>query len=297
MVMKALGFARGLSPRAEARPSSKPVGVVLTFALCLVACPPAYAWGPAAHRIINTWAVETLPPEVRGFFEANRQFLVDHSNDPDAWIQKDRYERKRHFIYLDKYGLFPYLNLPHSFQRAVTQHGSGRINRDGLLPWHIGEYSLRLTNALKAHNLEEAKLAATALGHYVADAHNPLHTTQNFDGHLSGQTGLASRFGVRLVDRYTNFLIFHSDEAAKIDDPTEYAFEIVLEAHTWVNHIILADRRSLEGLVDFNDDYLDRFYTQVGSIAMRGMNAAARDTGSYWYTAWLNAGRPAVPGR
>lgn len=295
--MRAPGFERGLNLKAAAKSFSLSARVAVALLGWLFACPPAYAWGPTAHRLVNSWAVQALPPEIRSFFEANRQFLIDHANDPDAWMLKDRYERKRHYIYLDKYGIFPYLNLPHSFKRAVEQYGSGRINRDGLLPWQIGEYSLRLTNALKARNWEEAKQNAAVLGHYVADAHDPLNTSQNFDGQLTGQTGLASRFGIRLIDRYTNFFIFRPDEATKIDDPTEYAFQAVLEAHTWVDHIILEDRRSLEGLADFNDDYFDRFYSQVGSAAMRQINAAAHDAGSYWYTAWLNAGRPALPGR
>ncbi len=255
------------------------------------------AWGPTAHRLVNSWAVETLPFEIRGYFEANRQFLIERANDPDDLVKKDRYEVKHHYIYLDKYGHFPYPSLPHSFPRAVEQFGSGRVNRDGLLPWHIGAYSLRLTEALKAHNWEKVKQDAAALGHYVADAHDPLNTTQNFDGQLTGQAGLASRFGVQLVDRYSNFFIFRPQDAVKIDDPTEAAFQICLEAHTWVEHIILADQRSLEGLSGFNEDYLDRFYSAVGASAMRQLNAAAHDLSSYWYTAWLNAGRPALPGR
>ncbi len=272
------------------------VVVALALAFWLLSCRLACAWGPTAHRLLNTWAVQTLPPEIRGFFEANRQFLIDHANDPDEWMKKDRYERMRHYIYLDKYGLFPYLSLPHLFRAAVERYGSG-INRDGLLPWRIGEYSLRLTNALKAQNWEEAKLDGAALGHYIADAHDPLNTTQNFDGQLTGQRGLAVRLGVSLIDRYTNFFMLHPEDAAKIDDPTEHAFQIALEANTWVARIILEDRRSLEGLKDFNDDYFDRFYTQVGSAVTQEINAAAHDVGSYWYTAWLNAGRPAPPAR
>ncbi len=179
----------------------------------------------------------------------------------------------------------------------MEAYGSGRVNRDGLLPWQIGEYSLRLTEALKAHNWDQAKLDAAVLGHYVADARDPLNTTQNFDGQLTGQEGLANRFGVRLIDRYTNFFISRPEAAIKIEDPTENAFQICLEAHTWVEQIVLADRRSKEGLRDYGDDYSDRFYTQIGAVAMQQINRAAHDSGSYWYTAWLNADRPELPTR
>ncbi len=246
---------------------------------------------------MNNWAIETLPPEVRSFFEANRQFIVEHASDPDEWMKRDRYERNRHYIYLDKYGVFPYLNLLHSYRAAVNRYGKSRIGRDGTLPWQVGEYSLRLTNALKAQNWDEAKLDAAVLGHYVADAHDPLHTTQNFDGQLTEEAGLELRFAGRLVEQYSKFFMFHADQAVKIGDPTEYAFGMVLEANTWVDRIILADRQSRENLPGYNDDYLDHFYRQVGSTAMQELNDAAHDAASYWYTAWLNAGRPALPSR
>jgi hypothetical protein len=270
--------------------------LVALLALWLVIVQPVEAWGPTAHDIVNTWAIQTLPSEMRGFFEANRQFLVEHANDPDMWIRKDRYERKRHYIYMDKYGMFPFLGLPHSFKQAVEKYGSGRVNRDGVLPWQVGEYSLRLTTAFKSRNWEQAKLEAAVLAHYVAEARDPLHVTQNFDGQLSGQPGLADRFEIHLLDRYSKFFILHPEDAAKIDDPTEYAFQTCLEAYSWLDSIILADLRARQNLPDYTDEYFDRFYSQVGEGVMRAINGAAHDAGSYWYTAWLNAGKPALPG-
>ena len=271
--------------------------LVAVLALCLLAVRPLAAWGPTGHDIVNTWAIQTLPPEMRGFFEANRQFILEHANDPDAWMAKDRYERMRHYIYMDKYGIFPFLELPHSFKQAVGQYGSGRVNRDGLLPWQVGEHSLRLTEAFKSRNWDQVKLEAAALAHYVADAQDPLHVTKNFNGQLTGQTGLTDRFDIRLLDRYSKFFILHPEDATKINDPTEYAFQTCLDAYTSLDFIILADLRAREGLPDYTDEYYDRFYSQVGSIVMKAINTAAHDAGSYWYTAWVNAGKPALPGR
>jgi hypothetical protein len=274
------------------------IGRLVTMpALWLLIVHPVAAWGPTGHDIVNTWAIPTLPSEMRTFFEANRQFLVEHANDPDVWINKDRYERKRHYIYMDKYGIFPFLGLPHSFKQAVEQYGSGRVNRDGVLPWQVGEYSLRLTEAFKSRNWDQVKLEAAVLAHYVADAHNPLHVTRNFDGQLTRQTGLADRFEIRLLDRYSKFFILHPEDAVKIDDPTEYAFQTCLEAYTGLDSIVLADLRAREGLPDYTDEYFDRFYSQIGATVMKAINEAAHDAGSYWYTAWLNAGKPGLPGR
>jgi hypothetical protein len=267
------------------------------LALWLTLTGSTLAWGPTVHDIVNTWAIYTLPPEIRPFFENNRQFLVEHANDPDEWMKKDRYERKRHYIYLDKYGVFPYPALPHVYQRATEQFSSGRINRDGVLPWQIGDFSLRLTKAMKAGNWEEVKSDAAALAHSVADAHDPLHTTQNFDGQLTQQTGLAARFEIRLPDRYSKFFIMHPQGAVKIDDPTDFAFQTCVEANIWVDLVVWSDVHAREGLPDYTDEYFDRFYDQIGQTLVREINAAAHDAGSYWYTAWLNAGRPQLPAR
>ena len=270
---------------------------IALLALWLLAVHPAAAWGPMGHDIVNTWAIQTLPAEMRGFFEVNRQFIVEHANDPDLWIKKDRYERKRHYIYMDKYGIFPFLDLPHGFKQAVEQYGSGRVNRDGVLPWQVGESSFRMTEAFKARNWDQVKLEAAVLAHYVADAHDPLHVTRNFDGQLTSQTGLEDRFDTRLLDRYSKFFILHPDDAVKIEDPTEFAFQSCLDAYASLDSVILADMHAREGLPDYTDEYFDRFYSQIGDTVMRAINEAAHDAGSYWYTAWLNAGKPVLPGR
>ncbi len=257
----------------------------------------ALAWGSGANRLAVRWAVDTLPVSIRKYFIAHRPYLLQHVNDPSQWMKKDRYERMRHYIFLDHYGMFPYLDLPHSYQAAVGEYGAGKIKANGVLPWQIGEYSLKLTEAMKAGKWDDVREDAAALAYYVADAHDPLHTTENYDGQLTGQAGLAERFGTQLFDRYSHFFIFRPDDAVKIEDPTQHAFEMVLESHTWVDQIILADRSALGSLPGYNGDYFDRFYSIVGSTVMREISSAAHDIGSYWYTAWLNAGRPPLPGQ
>ncbi len=256
---------------------------------------PALAWGPQAHRLADDWAIGTLPPNLRNYFQENRNYILAHANDPAEWMKKDRYEQMRHFIFLDKYGIFPYLELPHSYKAAVAKYGQGHITRNGVLPWQVGEYSLKLTNAFRARDWNQVRQDCAALAFYVADAHDPLHTTQNYNGQLTGQTGLELRFGGELVDRYSHFFMFRPADASEISDPTEYAFQMVLEAHTWVDQIILADVLALDALPGYTDDYFDRFYSRVGSTAMREISEAAHDIGSYWYSAWINAGRPELP--
>lgn len=262
------------------------------FVFLFLVVSPAFAWGPKAHLLVTRWAMQTLPAPLQGYFEAYRQDILDHVNDPDAWMAKDRFEQPRHYIYLDTYGRFPYLRLPHSYKAAIRLYGAKKVGQSGTLPWQIGEFSLRLTDDMRQHKWTQARTDAAVLGYYIADANDPLDTTQNYDGQLTGEAGLAARFGVNLIDRYQNFILFRPHPAEKIGDPTEFAFDTILEANTWVDNILLADRRALDDLPDYNDDYYDRFYSAVSPIVMRQLSGAAHDIGSYWYTAWLNAGKP-----
>ena len=85
------------------------------------------------------------------------------------------------------------------------------------------------------------------------------------------------------------------NDATVINDATAHAFDNCLNAHSWLENILLADIRARAGLSDYTDDYYDRFYNQVGSTLIRQLSDAATDVGSYWLTAWANAGRPAMP--
>jgi hypothetical protein len=253
------------------------------------------AWGRGGHRLVVNKAVDTLPPGIREFFDTNRNFLLQHVTDPLDVIAKTPAERHNHFIALDKYGRFPFETLPRDYKAAVTKFGKTKLEANGLLPWQIGVYSKKLTEALKDGKWEEAKLDAAILANYVAEAHDPFNTTDNFDGHLSGQPAVNERFGTTLIDRYSSFFPMRPNDAFFISDPTDRAFEACLGSHSWLETILLADRNARRGENSFTDEYYDRFYNQAAAILIRQLSDAATDVGSFWLTAWVNAGRPQLP--
>lgn len=280
------------------RRSLRSIAFAVAWLLGLLLAPSTTAaWGPTAHRVIVNRAIETLPPEMRPFFEANRAYFSSLNTETAREAEKKPLERSKRSIYLDRYGNFPYLALPRDYNQAVRKYGASTIRRNGGLPWQIGLYSLKLTNAFKTKNWEEVRANAAALAYYVAEAHDSFNTTQNFDGRLSAQYGVDARYASSLVDRYSMFFIFRPADAAKVDDPTIYAFEMVLEANTWLDNVQWADVRARSGLPDYTDEFYDRFYNQVGAVLVKQINEACHNVGSYWYTAWLNAGRPPLPPR
>lgn len=256
----------------------------------------SFGWGESAERLVVDKAVETLPAEMLPFFQAHRPFLVEHVADAAAAVAKNPSERRNDFIELDHYGQFPFASLPRSYKDAVAKFGRRSIEARGQLPWQIGLYSQKLTEALRAHEWNEAELSAAILAHYVAAAHDPFNTTVNGDGKISAQPGVNERFSQKLVGRYQRFFYVKPNEAAFIADPTDHAFEMCLNAHSWLENILLADRRADAGLSAYNDEYYDRFYAQEGAVLIRQLTDASTDIGSYWMTAWINAGRPQLPG-
>jgi len=256
---------------------------------------PSRAWGRSGHRLVVSKAVETLPPDLRPFFESNLGLISQHVTDPFDAMVKSPAERHNHFIQLDKYGRFPFDALPREYKAAVTKFGKPKLDANGLLPWQIGVYSERLTEAMKAGRWEEARLDAAILANYVAEAHDPFNTTDNFDGRLSAQPGVNERFGATLIDRYSSFFPMRPNDAIFISDPTDRAFEACLSSHSWLETILLADRKARRGENSFTDEYYDRFYNQAAAILIRQLSDAATDVGSFWYTAWKNAGSPQLP--
>jgi len=274
------------------------IWLCLFLALAIALLPPrAAAWGKNANHIVITRAIDTLPQDIRSFFDANRSILLQHVNDPFGAGEKlpPLAERRNQFLALDKYGRFPFDSLPRSYKAALAKFGKSKLESNGLLPWQIGVYSAKLTDALHEGKWEDAKLYAAILASYVAAAHDPFNTTDNMDGHLSAQNGVNERFGTALVDRYSSYFFMRPNDATFIADPTDHAFEACLGSHSWLETILHADREARLGLTSYTDEYYDHFYNQAGAILIRQISDAATDVGSYWLTAWKNAGQPQLP--
>jgi hypothetical protein len=256
----------------------------------------AFAWGPNAERLIANRAVETLPPDLRPFFEANRDFITRHAADPVESLEKNAAaEGRNQVLYLDRYGQYPFEALPRKYEAAVAKFGRAKLEGGGLLPWQVGVSSARLTDAMRSGNWEQARLIAAQLAGYVAQAFDPFNTTENYDGHAWGQQGVNLRFDTSLVDRYSLFFPLRPNDAAFIPDPTDHAFQDCIKAHSWLEIVLVADRSARTGLSDYTDEYYDRFYSEVGATLIRQLSDAAADVGSYWLTSWTNAGRPPLP--
>lgn len=89
------------------------------------------AWGFYGHRLINRMAVYLLPPEMMVLYKPNIEFLAEHAVDPDKRRYAVNGEATRHFIDLDRYGFYPYTDLPRKWDEAIQKFSEDTILAHG----------------------------------------------------------------------------------------------------------------------------------------------------------------------
>jgi hypothetical protein len=265
------------------------------FLIALIAPAGADAWGVAAQRFIAEKAMQTLPPAIQAFYESNSAQIRELVAGPTRSIQTDPNEARYHVLYLNRYSPFPFDALPRSYRAAITKFGRSKVDSNGLLPWQVGVYSAKLTAAFKAHDIQHIRQYSALLANFVAETFDPFNMSDPKDPHSGTPAGLQARFSSGLVERYSTFFPVRANDAVFIKDPTDDAFEDCISAHSWLETIENADRRSFVGLTEYGDEYYDRFYNQVGAILIRQLSEAATEVGSFWLTSWINAGKPSLP--
>jgi hypothetical protein len=268
------------------------------FALCLIPRPAA-AWGFAAHRYVMSMAIPRLPPELRPFFLANRVALVEHAIDPDLWRTAGwEVEDKRHFVDMDAYGPYPFADLPHVQADAAAKFTQAFVDKNGTLPWRIEEIYGKLVEAFTqkaGYSRENIKFFSSVIAHYVADAHVPFHAALNYDGQLTQQWGIHSRFESDLFERYQARLVVKPGPRVPVPSAREMIFGTLTESYTFVQPILDADKAAVAGREVYDDGYYARFFAKAGPILEGRLADSVRDVASVIAAAWIEAGRPAVP--
>lgn len=264
------------------------------------------AWGYPAHRHIADRMIALLPADLRPLFEGRRAFIVERSVDPDMWRNVGWIaEPPHHFVDLDAepYGEYPFTALPREYDQAVQKFGKEVVDREGTLPWRTAEFYGRLQREFAAlkrpvpspYVLDNIVLHAAVLTHYVADGHVPLHAVKNYDGQLSGQPGVHSRFESDLFERYTTQLAVVPAPRPPVTNPRDEMFRILLESNRLAERVLAADRAAARGRDYYDDAFFDAFRTDALPVVDQRVADSIAASAAFITGAWEQAGRPAVP--
>ncbi|MEL7161152.1 MAG: zinc dependent phospholipase C family protein, partial [Bacteroidota bacterium] len=103
----------------------------------------------------------------------------------------------------------------------------------GILPYHLEQMHQRITQAFIDEDPSRILRLCAEMGHYVGDAHVPLHTTENYNGQLTGQTGIHAFWESRLPELFADEEYdYFVGKAEYIENPREYYWDIVLKSHS-----------------------------------------------------------------
>jgi hypothetical protein len=271
--------------------------LLLFFCFYALFTAQGFAWGPAAHRWITNRAMDNLEGRFQELLGQHRSTVVQKTMGPDYRKDQDPEEPSRHFVDLELYGEFPFSGLDLNYKRVVDQFGKERVEKNGTLLWTVLRTFDQLTEAFRSRNLEQILLYSADLSHYVADLHQPFHTTENFDGQFTGQLGIHPRFESALVNLYLQQIPFSKAAPTDLGPLMGKLRDVAVESYRWVDPILLADSRVVSELEadrkQYPDQYFEQMFDEVGEILEDRLNQAAYRVGSLWWMAWEEAGQPA----
>lgn len=244
-------------------------------------------WGWQGHRYINEHAVDYLPPEM-DFFQAKRSFLRDHAVDPDTDPQPGFY----HYIDIDYYPEFFSGTLPHNMDSLVALYNLSIVEGNGTVPWVIDEWTDSLTALMAAKQWDDAWQVAAELGHYVADASQPLHLTLNYNGQLTGNNGIHSRYETNMVNQNLSQMALPAGMGRHWENVLDSVFYYIGEIYPYVDSIMIADDLARSQDPGFGSTYYDIMWQELEQLTIISMHYSILNLASIWRTAWENANDP-----
>ncbi len=242
------------------------------------------------------------------FYKKHLEFITEHAVAPDKRRYSLDQEACRHYIDMDHYLEIDSQQIPKYWDKAVEKYSIDTLNAHGIVPWHIDVMTKRLTKAFMNEDPEDILKISSELGHYVADAHVPLHTTKNYNGQLTNQKGIhglwESRIPELFSDHYSNLV----GRANYVNDPLEAAWhavnasfnakDSVLEFESKLNSMFELDKkyafeqRNNMLIKVYSKEFTSTYNQMLAGMVERRYQNAIYLVGSLWFTAWVNAGQP-----
>ena len=270
-----------------------------------------FGWGFFAHRKINYIAVFTLPPDMVGFYKNHIDFVSENAVNPDKRRYATKDEAPRHYIDIDHYavnGSDPFEVVPKRWEDAVAKYTEDTLMAHGIVPWHIARMTYRLADAFREKDIDRILYLSADLGHYVADAHVPLHCTKNYNGQLTNQIGIHGFWESRLPELFSENYDYFTGRAEYIKDPLENAWEIVKQSFASVDSVLLIEKELSRSFAEdrkyaigqrgastvrvYSEEFSKAYHNALNGMVERRMRESIIKVGSYWFTAWVMAGQP-----
>jgi hypothetical protein len=258
--------------------------------VCAGVAGEALGWGNTGHKFVNFNAVVHLPSSMSPI-AAQQAFLRDHASDADYRKSADTAEAPRHFIDLESYPDFSHLTP--DLGSLIATYGWVTVKEIGILPWATVWAMDSLTAQFRRRDWTRAYQTAADVGHYVADGHQPLHCTVNYDGASTGNSGIHSRYETGMINQAS--LVAVHDSARYVADRYAFILDYLLRANLLVDSIMQGDNSAKvatgwNGSGQAPASYYSALWQYCQGFTQRLLQESTLALASLWYTAWVDAG-------
>jgi hypothetical protein len=278
------------------------------LSLLLIIAPSfTYGWGFAAHKLINNTAVYTLPPQLFKFYKIHIETITEKAVNADMrrYIAED--EACKHYLDADHYEKsYPLDTIPHFWKDAIIKFSNDTLNAYGIAPWNLQLIKYQLTKAFESKDLYKILKLSADLGHYAADLHVPLHSTENYNGQLTGQEGIHSLWESRVYELFNNEYDFFVGRASYISDVNLLIWERFSQSFAALDSVLLFEKVASEKFPNrfilksngrntskiYNEEFCFFYHQLLNGMVERRARLSIDLIGSLWFTAWIDAGQP-----
>jgi len=267
------------------------------------------SWGFFAHKKINHYAVFALPAKLAKFYKVNIDLITEKAVDPDKRCFTDSAEGPRHFIDIDDYREDRIIDsIPIHWSQVKEKFQEKQLLKNGIVPWQINLTYQKLVKAFQAKDYKRIIKHSAELGHYIADAHVPLHTTKNYNGQLTNQIGIHAFWESRLPEMFSEKYNLLVGKACYVKDPLAEAWQIIRESNRLVDSVLNIEanlnrqfkasqkksfiERNNQLVWTYSDNYAIAYHKTMNGMVERRMQKAILRISSYWYSAWIESGQP-----
>ena len=195
----------------------------------------------------------------------------------------------------------------HKLDVLIEDH----FSEHGIVPYHIESALFKLTKAFENKDKVAILRISAEFGHYISDAHVPLHTTTNYNGQLTDQVGIHAFWESRIPELFAEKEYdFFVGKADYIENTKDFIWNIIIKAHSQLDSVLLVEKRlnlTFDSDRQFCYDerlgqtiriqcpeYAQAYSDALGAMVEEQMRSSIHAVGSLINTAWINAGQPVM---
>jgi hypothetical protein len=265
---------------------------VILLNLLLLLC----SWGEKGHQKINGSTSQYFPTRLNRYNGWSEK-LAEHGSDPDKRRRTDPTEEIKHYIDIDAYTDFVQARkIVEGKEEAFNRYGKEFIKKNGTLPWVTDSTYRELVKQFRDKEWSRAVLTASDLGHYVGDGHMPLHLTLNYDGQLTEQKGIHSRYESKMINLYIDSITVKRSRLHKVKNVNRYVFDYMYQNYQYKDSLLKVDLASYSASnLEYNDLYYTALWRRLKEVTHKLIVDSSKATAELIRTAWIEAGRPRFP--